>query len=58
MGQGRKHGDQLGGCGTIQAGDDGLDKKVSSGGREKCSESGSIIKAEQPEFSHGKGCGV
>ena len=38
--------------------DDGLDKEVSSGGGEKCSEPSSIIKAEQLEFSDGKGCGV
>ena len=58
MGQGRKRGDQLGGGCTIQAGDDGLDRKVSSRGREKCTASGSIIKAEQPEFSAGKGYGA
>ena len=57
-GQGKKHGDQLGGCCLIQTGDDGLDRKGSGGGREKGSESGSIIKAEQPEFSVGKICGL
>lgn len=45
MGQGGKQ-DQLGGFCVIWASDDSLDKKFSSGGGEKCLESGSIIKAE------------